>query len=529
MVISKRAVQEFMERPMRDSTVAKRMDPKKVDRILKEQQAEFLTEPREAQKVCFLLGWKYERYLFLLGCGSGKSKLTLDLFRNRRKVGTAKRMLVLVPNIVNLGAWEQEIQKHAWDLSCLLVEASGAEARWDQIKSDADVVVITYQGMASLVSPLAHDRLKGKNKRKMDGKLVDLMGKCFDVLVADECTSIKNPRSLWFKILRRFRKTIPSIYGLTGTPFNKSPEDLWSQFLVIDGGETLGETLGIYREAFFSEKDNYWGGKEYTFRQSMWRPLSSRLANRSVRYSDEESQDLPRAVGGLSNEFMFVPVQLPMTQRPYYREINEELREAHGNYQLVDNAYTRMRMICSGWLGAVTETGEKAEVVFNDNPVFDAVMDLIEKIPEEEKIVVVCWFNTTCRLLMERIKTAKHKVGLINGKSPRAAKKKAMESFCGEGGIRILVGSTAISKGVNLQAVSRYMIFVESPDSSLERTQIEKRIHREGGSGRPCYFYDIVARIGRTPTVHEAILESVKTGRNLHDILIDQKLVKAPV
>jgi hypothetical protein len=517
VVISKKAVAEFLERPMMNSNLVKGASSSKLDKLLFDEGIEFTTPPRQAQKACFLLGWKYPRYLFLMGTGGGKSYLCLSLFSNKKRVGEVSRMLVLVPNTVNLGSWELEVDKHAKELSCVAVDGTGSEARWSQVESGADVTIITYQGLAALVAPIV------SNKRTMDYKLVDRLGKQFDILVADEITAIKNPKSLWFRIIRRMRKSVTHIYGLTGTPFDKNPIDLWSQFFAIDGGDTLGETLGMYRQAFFTEKPNYWGGVEYLFRNSMREPLARRLANRSIRYSDEECQDLPGAVGGLSQDWMLVPVQLPMDQRPYYMKVRDDLRASHGDYQIVDNAYTRMRMLCSGWLGAKSETGEKVEIVFPKNPIFDAAIDLLERIPKDEKVILVGWFNTTCKLLLERVKKAKHTVGLINGTTTGTSKKATMKSFMDPKGIRVLIASTAISKGVNLQTASRYMVFVESPDSAIERTQLEARIRREGGSGKPCYFYDLVARIGNLTTVQDSILESLKTGRALHDVLIDQK------
>jgi hypothetical protein len=45
--------------------------------------------------------------------------------------------------------------------------------------------------------------------------------------------------------------------GLSGTPFGKEVEDIWSQFYLIDFGETLGTTKGLFLEAFFNSQKNF--------------------------------------------------------------------------------------------------------------------------------------------------------------------------------------------------------------------------------------------------------------------------------
>src|SRR5512139_1162386 len=98
----------------------------------------------------------------------------------------------------------------------------------------------------------------------------------FGTLVLDESSNVKNHWSKSFGLCRRLSRMIPHRYCLTGTPIDKDPQDFWSQFWLIDHGHSLGETLGLFRSAFFVEKPNYWGGFEYEFKQTMKRELSRR-------------------------------------------------------------------------------------------------------------------------------------------------------------------------------------------------------------------------------------------------------------
>ena len=65
----------------------------------------------------------------------------------------------------------------------------------------------------------------------------------YDMVVIDELSSFKNYASKRFKALRRVRKFIPRVVGLTGTPAPNGLIDLWAQMFLIDEGKRLGKTI----------------------------------------------------------------------------------------------------------------------------------------------------------------------------------------------------------------------------------------------------------------------------------------------
>ena len=66
----------------------------------------------------------------------------------------------------------------------------------------------------------------------------------FDMVVLDESTSFKNPRSKRFKAIKLVRRFVKKMVLLTGTPSSKGLIDLWAQVYLLDGGVRLGRTLG---------------------------------------------------------------------------------------------------------------------------------------------------------------------------------------------------------------------------------------------------------------------------------------------
>lgn len=90
--------------------------------------------------------------------------------------------------------------------------------------------------------------------RENIGWLVKQVGTAwpFDMVVIDELSSFKNHKAARFKALSSVRPHIHRIVGLTGTPAANGPEDLWTQFRLLDGGERLGRYITRYRERWFT-------------------------------------------------------------------------------------------------------------------------------------------------------------------------------------------------------------------------------------------------------------------------------------
>lgn len=528
-MLSQAATEEFLTRELRDSRRAKRLPEHVLDRMLEERGIETWSPPRLAQKVSLLLGMKYPSYLFLLGVGGGKSYITLNVFRNRKMRGQVERMLVLVPQVANLGTWEEQVYQHAPDCTVRTLytdkssDKSGREQRIETLEDvHVDIVVGTYQTLCDLCSDVVPAKDRARNRWKLSRKKTDQIAKLFDMIVLDESTQLRSHDGLPFKMVRRMREWIDYCYALTGTPFDKDPKGLWSQFYLIDFGHALGETFGLFRSIFFREEEGYWA-REWTFRKRMTDDLHRRLAHCSVRFSKEECQDLPPAVGGLAGDkFMLLPVRLSKTARGYYNSIEKEYRDSMGSYQLLDSAYTRMRMISSGYIGAKTETGEKVELVFKENPKLDVVIaKVLELVESGEKLMIVHWFTSSGQIVADRLKKEKLPFMWIYGKAPDSKKRRAEADFRDPKGPSIMLCSTAISFGANLQ-FCRYQIYFETPPSRIDREQLEGRIQREGKSKETRFYYDAVC----VDTKDVPLLDGLREGKKLHDIIVDGRRTK---
>ncbi len=168
-----------------------------------------------------------------LDMGLGKTVSTLTAIRQLIDDCDVAHVLVVAPKKVAESTWTAEANK--WDhLQGLRVaRVMGTERqRLAALEQDADVYVVGRDSFVWLAETY-------------DYKLP------MDMLVIDELTSFKSPKSQRFKAMRKVRQTVNRVVGLTGTPAPNGLLDLWAQMYCIDQGERLGKFVTRYRDMYF--------------------------------------------------------------------------------------------------------------------------------------------------------------------------------------------------------------------------------------------------------------------------------------
>ena len=168
-----------------------------------------------------------------LDMGLGKTVSTLTAVRRLIDSCEVNKVLVVAPKKVAESTWTAEAEK--WDhLRGLRVErVMGTEhQRVAALEHDADVYVIGRDSFVWLAEYYGYELP-------------------MDMIVLDELTSFKSPKSQRFKAMRKIRPTVGRVVGLTGTPAPNGLLDLWAQLYCIDGGERLGKFVTRYRDMYF--------------------------------------------------------------------------------------------------------------------------------------------------------------------------------------------------------------------------------------------------------------------------------------
>lgn len=513
MLISRVAQREYLGRDFESFAWMKTL-PREA--ILKELanlkvKPKFKTEPWLHQLVAFYVGLCYPRFLFLLDMGLGKSKILADLITQAQRERKLEGALILVPRLINIDSWVDDLAVHS-ELEPWPVNIPNAEEKRERLLyPKGDVTLIDYAGLHLAMCNKVKGK-KGKMQYERDDKLVKRLQKQYNFIGIDESHKLANHNNLWFSIVDQITKTAEFCYATTGTLFGKNVEDLWSQFYLVDRGETFGENLGLFRKSFFIATQNPWKGTTYLYDPSMAGKLNKMLQHRSLRYDENEIPEIDVP----SRAMRVRTCEMGLEQREHYLRAVEGIINASGVLGQLDAAWLRMRQIVSGYLAWHDEHGDHV-LPFKHNPKLDALESLIDDMGDSK--IVVCYdYTETGRLIVERVK----KMGLgyewfYGGTKDKSASRRR---FMEDPKCRVFVMNSEAGGTGNdgLQKVARYMVFYETPCPPTTRKQTIKRIHRSGQTQRT-FIYDLVMR----RSVDKGILDAVEAGINLYDGVVNGK------
>lgn len=509
-MIAKEATANYLRKELESFVWMKKLTRDQLEDEFKDWKVKpiFKTEPWTHQLVCFYLGMSYPQFMFLLDMGLGKTKILLDIMTQRQREGKFKRALITVPRLINLGSWQEAVAEHS-DLGSILVTGGTQEEKWDALMNpNGQVTVVDYAGLQFALGRKVKNG-KGPGKMFPDEAKIKMLAKQFDFFGMDESHKAKNRETVRYRILNALTQRMPARYATTGTLFGRNPEDLFTQFHLIDRGETFGNTLGLFRSAFFIEKEHRWKGIEHIFNKGMTHALYRRIQHRSIRYDETECLDLP--------ERREIRVTVPFSDeaREHYLRALEGLIQAKGKLRELDSNFLRMRQIVAGFLQWRDDDRERHEVLFRNNPKLDKLEQLITE-SGDSKVVVSHEYTRSGELITERLDAMKIKYEWLHGGSKDPIN--AVNRFTSDPDCKVfLMNSESGGTGVDgLQKVARYLIFYESPLSVITRKQVIKRVHRPGQERRS-FIYDIVTH----KSIDLRILADQAEGRNLHASLID--------
>lgn len=471
---------------------------------------------KKHQRVCFLLGARLKRFCFWNDTGTGKTLLSLAMILYFRKAGIAKRNLVLIPNKINKYEWQRDVAKWSPNTQCLILEGSSA-SKWEALETNkAGIILETYAGLVHMLCDTVVVKRRGKKPKpqmKINMKKVNRLRAIIQGIYMDESIHVVRKKgfgSLSHRICRHLAETCATAYALNGTPFGRDPTDLWGQVHIIDGGYTLGETLGLFRAAFFTATDNFFGGPTYTFKKRLMPLLHDLLANVSIRYT-ANAADLPHVIKDTKE------VSLPVDAQAYYDRAKAAVLAARGNYQEMKNAFLRMRQVSSGFVGYYDdENGTKAQYEFDVKPKLESLLSYIESIEREHKSVVFHEFQFSGELIARALTDMGINYARLYGKTkdPDAQ----LDRFAKDPSCRVfLLQNASGGYGLDRVKVAKYGLYYESPVGTVLRRQTVRRIERQYSEHEKVFIVDFVTR----GTADQQILLAHEEGYDLFAAIVE--------
>jgi SNF2 family DNA or RNA helicase len=402
----------------------------------------FTPHPYQLRGMQFLLANKRAGLFF--DPGLGKTATTLSAINGLLRAGLVEKVLIVAPLRVIYSVWPAQVAH--WQqfgaMRVSIVHGTRSE-RTAALRAPADVYAINPEGLQWLVEQERPN---------------------WQMLVVDESTKFKSPKSKCFKALKEMLPEFDRRVILTGTPSPNGLEDLWAQIYLLDEGERLGKRITHFRERFFHR-----GG----FRGYEWAPnprsqqeIEQRISDIVLRLDAADYLQMPELI---TND---IEIDLPGDIRKAYRKLEKELFfELDGAEVQTTSAgakYLMCRQVANGGL----------YVDGNAEHVHQAKIEALESIHDElggKPLLVAYQFQHD----LERLK-AWHDAPHIGGGVSPAITDRLVKQW-NTGGLPLLyVQPQAMSHGLNMQGAGNDIVWFGLTDNLETYSQTNARIYRQG-------------------------------------------------
>jgi SNF2 family DNA or RNA helicase len=395
-----------------------------------------------------------------------------------------QQTLVVGPKRVVETVWAQEAEKWGLEFSFSLVLGSPPE-REAALRRDADIYLTNFENMIWVL------------ERKSD----------FHTLVVDESSKFKNPESVRFQALRHYLRKFRSRIILTGTPTPNSLLEIWSQIFILDGGERLGVSYGMFRDRFFT----------YSFEKGQWFPKQTAKEKIYRLISDivfrVDRRESPREVPPITYNVLRVPLG-PKARRAYEEMENEAFtswEDATISVAAAIASLTKCRQIANGVV--YTDDGS-ARVIHKEK--LSTCLEVIEEV--KSPLIIAYQYRHEKEVLLKILKrfgvclpTPENIVRWNKGQVPI-----------------LLLHPQSGGHGLNLQFGGHDLLWFGLSFSYEQFAQTEKRIHDRIGQENPVTVHILEA----VDTIDEVMLRVVRAKAegqaDLLDYLYEYKKRKKP-
>lgn len=402
-----------------------------------------------------------------LDMGLGKTISTLTAISDLLDDGKATRVLIIAPLRVALSTWPNEIKRweHLADLYIHQLAGLSAATRLRAVGAPYKISVINRELVPWLVQ---HFGQKWP----------------YDTVVIDEASAFKSSQAKRWRALRSVLPKIKRMVELTATPAANSLIDLWPQIYLLDKGERLGRTKGVFLEQFCRQVGNpQWN--QWEIKPERVDRLYSLLGDIALRMKATDYLDVPDRIDSV------ISITLSTAQQKQYRTLQTDfiLSLEEGEITAVNAAVQANKLLqfCNGAM-YLDEGGW--EVVQDDK--LDALAEIVEQ--TDEPILVAYQFKSDLARLQKRFPSA-----VALGKDPATIDK------WNAGKIPILLAHPASAgHGLNLQKGGRTIVWFGLPWSLELYAQFNGRLHRQGQE-KPVLVYHILA----SETVDDAVYKTL--------------------
>ena len=396
--------------------------------------------------------------------GAGKTVTTLTILKFLLDIQAVKRILIIGPVRVIEHTWPDEVAKWGHTQSMTYSVVTGTQKqRIQALGEDADIYLIGKENVKWLI----------------DSRLFD-----FDMVVIDELSTFKNPRSQRFKALKTEMPKVDRFIGLTGTPAPKGIPDLWSQVYLMDRGERLGKTLTAFRQRYLKPgRRNGYIVYNWLLQEDAEERIYTKLSDICMSLKAEDCAELPPV------QYLDYKVELTPKVKTKYRAFKrEKVLSVQDDNILAANAGVLCQMLLqmtSGEIYVKDDSGKNVRTDILHDEKLKALDDLIES-ANGQPVLVFYYFQHEEDRIRKHLQDQKLEVMTLSEDG-------SIEAW-NSGKLDVLMLHPASGgHGLNLQQGGHIAVWYTLPNWNLELYQQgNARIYRQGQK-QPVTIYRLIA------------------------------------
>ena len=467
---------------------------------------ETLVNPYPYQKEAIVFGIVHKNTGLLLDLGLGKTFCAINIARYRIQQKQINKILVICPTTILIN-WAEEIKKYSEYKATILhgIRDERIQLINKFANNNTHFGIINYEALWPFY----------KEIEKIP----------FDMLIFDESSRyVKNATANRTKALIWLSNIADYRVMLTATPIGNKPMDLWSQFMILDHGKTLGSNFWAFRSKYFDKQD-YGLYKKYEIKKQSIKVFRDKISKTCITKTKLEClPDLPDII------YHTITVEMGKELEDMYNEVRTkiiaEIDTLKGTVELnVNNILTKLLRL-QQITGGFTKSDSGAEMELTFTPKADATVEEVESIIDAgESCIIWCRFLHSISMLENRLIKKGIKCATMCGKTKD---KYAVWKGFQQNDIPVFIGQVA-SGGIGIELFKQdsspdkiqHMISYENTWGMDVKLQAEGRIHRIGQKS-VCRYIDMVVK----NSIDERILNAFKENKNIADQILKKGVEK---
>lgn len=427
--------------------------------------------------------------------GLGKSLQCLSLFtllKARGVLSTDKRAIIIVPATSVYSSWKADgFDKFNVPLDYVI--GRGTKQQREAIYNDPswEVLLTNYETVRNDI-----DILETLN---------------FKHIILDEVDYIKNHTTKTAKAVKRLTLDAHRVIAVSATPIQNSLLDLHSILEALGLNKVFGSKTAFDRryhehvvEQIRTRSRTIYKKKVVGYKNT--EELKKKLEPYYIRRT---YKDVDVKIPELKSQIKFV--ELTPEQRQLYDQVKRGFAKLTPNSppKEIKAAALKLRQVCTGTASAGAS--------YDSSGKFDWLIDTLKGDWSDAKVVIFSNWKDSIRAFEKRLESSGiGYVTLTGDDTSQITREKKRKQFWEDKKTRVLIGTTAIEKSLNLQCAS-IQVNLDMLYNPSRHQQLAGRVHRVGSIHDEAWVFSLLAK----DTIEEHVMNLLQRKQAISDHIFD--------